>query len=249
VERAFLRAFAEPARHAKQGGESRAKGDFVILARSTAKGDDLSEALGLIELQGWSPSMVVLDAMEKAGNIRLLQAELNDLYGVCLKITGPLADVKAALQAGATLAGAMEVSYVCDLISSPAREGQTAFQACSERNPLIEQEVVHFVAIDNTKENAVNQQSDFAIGFIETQGFTAVIEAIDTACKAANVEVLGREKLGGGYITVMVKGDVAAVNAAVEAGKSRVEGLGKLIAAHVIPRPSQSILGLISPKA
>jgi microcompartment protein CcmL/EutN len=212
-------------------------------------GDYLSEALGLMEVQGWSPAMVVLDAMEKAGNIRLLQAELNDLYGVCLKITGPLADVKAALEAGATQAGVMEVSYVCDLISAPAMEGQGAFQAGRERNPLIEQEVVHFVVFDNTKENAVNQQSDFAIGFIETQGFTAVIEAIDTACKAANVEVLGREKLGGGYITVMVKGDVAAVNAAIEAGKSRVEGLGKLIAAHVIPRPSQSILGLIASKS
>ena len=50
----------------------------------------------------------------------------------------------------------------------------------------------------------------FALGLIETQGFTAVFEAIDTACKAANVEVIGREKLGGGYITVLIKGDVAA---------------------------------------
>ncbi|MDR3674336.1 MAG: BMC domain-containing protein [Acidobacteriota bacterium] len=99
-----------------------------------------------------------------------------------------------------------------------------------------------------TKENYVSQQVDFAIGFIETQGFTAVIEAIDTACKAANVEVLGREKLGGGYITVMIKGDVAAVNAAVEAGRAKVDGLGKLIAAHVIPRPSQSILSLLPAK-
>ena len=59
----------------------------------------------------------------------------------------------------------------------------------------------------------------FAIGMIETQGLTAVIEAIDTACKAGNVEVIGKEKLGGGYVTVLIKGDVAAVNAAVEAGK------------------------------
>jgi microcompartment protein CcmL/EutN len=85
----------------------------------------------------------------------------------------------------------------------------------------------------------------FAIGLIETQGFTAVMEAIDTACKAANVEVLGKEKLGGGYITVMIKGDVAAVKAAIEAGQQKVEGLGKLIAAHVIPRPSPAVLGLL----
>ena len=62
-----------------------------------------------------------------------------------------------------------------------------------------------------------------ALGFIETQGFTAVFEAIDSACKAANVEVIGKEKLGGGYITVVIKGDVAAVKAAVEAGTAKVE--------------------------
>ena len=87
-----------------------------------------------------------------------------------------------------------------------------------------------------------------ALGFIETQGFTAVFEAIDSACKAANVEVLGKEKLGGGYVTVVIKGDVAAVKAAVEAGVTKVNGLGKLIAGHVIARPSAAVLSLL-PKA
>jgi carbon dioxide concentrating mechanism protein CcmO len=84
-----------------------------------------------------------------------------------------------------------------------------------------------------------------ALGFIETQGFTAVFEAIDTACKAANVEVVGKEKLGGGYVAIVVKGDLAAVTAAIEAGRPRVEGLGKLIAAHVLARPSASVLSLL----
>jgi microcompartment protein CcmL/EutN len=60
--------------------------------------------------------------------------------------------------------------------------------------------------------------------------------------------VLGREKLGGGYVTVLIKGDVAAVKAAIDAGRAKVEGLGKLIAAHVIPRPSTAVLSLL-PKA
>ena len=94
----------------------------------------------------------------------------------------------------------------------------------------------------------MSEQAPFAIGMIETPGLTAVIEAIDTAVKAANVEVLGREKLGGGYITVLIKGDVAAVKAAIDAGRAKVEGLGKLIAAHVIPRPSTAVLSLL-PKA
>ena len=94
----------------------------------------------------------------------------------------------------------------------------------------------------------MSETSSFALGFIETQGFTAVFEAIDNACKAANVEVLGKEKLGGGYVTVIIKGDVAAVKAAIDAGQSKVEGLGKLIAAHVIARPSESVMALL-PKA
>jgi ethanolamine utilization protein EutM len=90
-----------------------------------------------------------------------------------------------------------------------------------------------------------SNEAPFAIGFIETQGFTAVFEAIDTACKTAGVEVIGKEKLGGGYVTVIIKGDVAAVNAAIDAGQAKVEGLGKLIAAHVIARPSAGVLSLL----
>ena len=93
----------------------------------------------------------------------------------------------------------------------------------------------------------MSEQMPFAIGMIETQGFTAVIEAIDTAAKAASVEVIGKEKLGGGFVTVLIKGDVAAVKAAVDAGKEKVEGLGKLIAAHVIARPSSAIMSLLPP--
>ncbi len=210
----------------------------------------MREALGLVEVRGWSPAMVVLDTMEKAGSVRLVQAELNDFYGVCMKMTGPLADVEAALQSAAATATALGVECVSNLIPAPESQTKGAYSAGPDFNPLIEQTTVHIPsAMRLTKENRVSQQSDFAIGFIETQGFTAVIEAIDTACKAANVEVLGREKLGGGYITVVVKGDVAAVNAAIEAGKAKVDGLGKLIAAHVIPRPSQSVLALLPSKA
>ena len=90
-----------------------------------------------------------------------------------------------------------------------------------------------------------NDDQIAALGFIETQGFTAVFDAIDTACKAAEVEVVGKEKLGGGFVTVIVKGDVAAVKTAVAAGSQKVEQLGKLIAAHVVTRPSASVLALL----
>jgi ethanolamine utilization protein EutM len=91
----------------------------------------------------------------------------------------------------------------------------------------------------------MNQETPMALGFIETQGFTAVFEAIDSACKAAGVEVVGKEKLGGGYVTVIIQGQLSAVTAAIETGKTKVEGLGKLIAAHVIARPSEAVLKLL----
>ena len=91
----------------------------------------------------------------------------------------------------------------------------------------------------------MNQETPMALGFIETQGFTAVFEAIDTACKAASVEVVGKEKLGGGYVTVIIQGQLSAVTSAIDTAKEKVDGLGKLIAAHVIARPSDSVLKLL----
>jgi microcompartment protein CcmL/EutN len=203
-------------------------------------------ALGLIVVKGFSPAMVVLDTIDKAADVMLLQVELNDLYGACIKIAGQTADVHAAVRAGKALADAMHVECVTDVINAPDPAAAAAYDASPEYSPLIEQDIVH-IPREQKLEQHVSEQAPFAIGMIETQGLTAVIEAIDTACKAGNVEILGREKLGGGYITVLIKGDVAAVKAAIDAGRAKIEaiGLGKLIAAHVIPRPSTQILSLL----
>ena len=184
--------------------------------------------------------MVVLDAMEKAAGVRVLQSELNDRPGVCLKLTGPLADVEAAAAAAEATAQAMHVAVVSHVIPYPAESGRAAYEAGAEVSPLIEQATVQF-----PEKNMDMKTQTFAVGLIETQGFTAVFEAIDTALKTAAVEVLAREKLGGGYITVLIKGDVAAVQAAIDAGKEKVGALGKLIAAHVIANPSAGVLGLL----
>ncbi len=205
----------------------------------------MPDALGLLEVTTWTASMAALDAAEKAGAIRVLQVEINDLYGACVKFTGSTSDVKAALAAGAAQAAAMNAACVTDLIPAPSPAARAAYDAKPEFSPLIEQPLVVFPTEVTSKESPVSEQAPFAIGMIETQGLTAVIEAIDTAVKAANVEILAREKLGGGYITVLIKGDVAAVQAAVDAGRAKVEGLGKLIAAHVIPRPSMAVLSLL----
>ena len=90
--------------------------------------------------------------------------------------------------------------------------------------------------IDNslTEVKVMTQQ---ALGMIETRGLVAAIEAADAMLKAANVELVGTEKIGSGLVSVMVRGDVGAVKAAVEAGSASSSRLGEIIATHVIPRP------------
>lgn len=80
-----------------------------------------------------------------------------------------------------------------------------------------------------------------ALGMIETRGFTAMVEASDAMVKAAKVELIGYEKTGGGYVTAIVRGDVAAVKAATEAGSRAAEKVGQLVSVHVIPRPHLNI--------
>jgi microcompartment protein CcmL/EutN len=190
--------------------------------------------------------MVIVDAMEKAARIRVLQLELNDQPGVCMKFTGPLGDIRAAVEAARLVAEEMQVPLVVDTIPAPSPQAALAYQALPDFSPLIEQPTVQIPrARAGDKENKMHEQAAFAVGLIETQGFTAVFEAIDTAVKTAAVDVLAREKLGGGFITVVIKGDVAAVRAAIDAGRAKVDGLGKLIAAHVIPSPSAAVLSLL----
>ena len=76
-----------------------------------------------------------------------------------------------------------------------------------------------------------------ALGMVETRGLVAAVEAADAMLKAANVTLVGTEKIGSGLVSVMVRGDVGAVKAAVESGASSAARLGELVATHVIPRP------------
>ena len=84
-----------------------------------------------------------------------------------------------------------------------------------------------------------------SIGLIETRGLTASIEAADAMLKAADVVLLGTEKIGSGLVTVMVTGEVGAVKAATEAGQEAASRIGELVAVHVIPRPHQDITRIL----
>jgi microcompartment protein CcmL/EutN len=80
-----------------------------------------------------------------------------------------------------------------------------------------------------------------ALGMVECRGLVSMVEASDAMVKAANVTVVGWEKIGSGYVTVLVRGDVAAVRAATDAGAAAARRVGELVAVHVIPRPHPSL--------
>ncbi len=87
-----------------------------------------------------------------------------------------------------------------------------------------------------------------ALGLVETRGLIGSIEAADAMVKAANVRLIGKEKIGGGFVTVMVRGDVGAVKAATDAGAAAAEKVGELVSVHVIPRPHSDVESIL-PKA
>ena len=84
-----------------------------------------------------------------------------------------------------------------------------------------------------------------ALGMIETRGLVGAIEAADAMVKAARVVLIGKEKIGGGFVTVMVRGDVGAVKAATDAGAAAAERVGELISVHVIPRPHEDVEAIL----
>jgi ethanolamine utilization protein EutM len=83
--------------------------------------------------------------------------------------------------------------------------------------------------------------SQIALGMIETRGLVASIEAADAMVKAARVTLIGKEKIGGGFVTVMVRGEVGAVKAATDAGAAAARRVGELVSVHVIPRPHEQV--------
>lgn len=209
-------------------------------------------ALGILEVFGLTPAMIALDVMEKAAEVKLVQWELNDWSGVVLKIDGDVSAVRSAIDAGHRIGDELKARPTSTVINSPDDRAWSALMSPNETSAVLQQGTVknpsYEVVGRKSEVIPVADQSSQALGFIETQGFVAVFEAIDSACKAANVEVIGKEKLGGGYITVVIRGDVAAVKAAIDAGTARAATLGKVIAGHVIARPSAGVLGLL-PKA
>ncbi len=121
--------------------------------------------------------------------------------------------------------------------AAPAAVAETAAAAPAVENTIANQKPEDSAPLKSEVKKMTNQ----ALGMIETRGLVAAIEAADAMLKAANVELVGTEKIGSGLVSVMVRGDVGAVKSAVEAGASSAERLGEVIATHVIPRPHDDV--------
>jgi len=87
-----------------------------------------------------------------------------------------------------------------------------------------------------------------ALGMVETKGLVGAVEAADAMVKAANVTLMGKEKIGSGLVTVMVRGDVGAVKASVDAGAAAAKRVGELFSVHVIPHPHEDVEGILPAK-
>ena len=116
---------------------------------------------------------------------------------------------------------------------APAKTGRRVRKTAQKAETTVQEQP--------TIQKEERRMSQEALGMVETRGLVASIEAADTMLKAANVVLVGTEKIGSGLVTVMVRGDVGAVKSAVESGAEAAGRLGELVATHVIPRPHNDV--------
>ena len=126
------------------------------------------------------------------------------------------------------------------VIASPAPE---VVEKVIEKKPVeeVKTEEPKKTTTKKSETKEIKTMVQQALGMVETRGLVAAIEAADAMLKAANVELVGTEKIGSGLVSVMVRGDVGAVKAAVESGTAAAQRLGEIIATHVIPRPHTDV--------
>lgn len=205
-------------------------------------------SLGFVEIPSLSLSAVVADRMATTANVELLGFEPVGNECVLIRIAGSNpSNVGEALEVAEREAMLLGVTAVTRRLSRPDPGIPALNAGRNSINPLYggrEQ----FLPTDHQPNlfQTMNHKSQ-AIGILETQGLTASLEAADAMLKAANVQLIGKEKIGAAYVTVIIQGDVAAVAAAIAAGKTAVGSLGKLIAAHVIARPHADLVALLPP--
>lgn len=199
--------------------------------------------LATIEVVGLAPALVIADEVVKAAAVRIVGIEADGGNQSLIKLVGSAGDCTRAIEVARGIAESMHGKIATALRLMFEDTEQVRFVESPQEFSGITDGNTHVLPKDHGNKG-VNMQ---AIGLLETQGLTGVIEGADAMLKAANVEIVGKEKIGGAHVTVFVRGDVAAVKAAIDAGKEAAARVGKVVAAHVIARPHEGLAKLLPP--
>ncbi len=203
-------------------------------------------SLGFIEAPFLSISAMLAQEAANAADVRILGFEATGNENVLVRLAGDVSQVRAALNAAESLAPKLGVeSITTGTIPRPADGFDPMIHFPNAQNPLYGGRDQLLPTDHPANPDPSDKMKPQAIGILETQGLTAILEATDAMLKAADVKLVGKEKIGAAYVTVVVAGDVAAVTAAIDAGKQAVGALGKVIAAHVIARPHAELVALL----
>jgi microcompartment protein CcmL/EutN len=201
-------------------------------------------ALGFIEVPFFSIAAVVADAVAKAAGVRILGFDTSGSEEIVIRTAGGVSEVAAALEAAEEQARKLGVKSLTTRLARPDPQYSELYSAPNAINPLYGGRD-QFLPTDFPNPDHAMKSESQALGILETQGLTAILEATDAMLKAADVTLVGKEKIGAAYVTIVVLCDVAAVTAAVAAGAAAAAPLGKVIASHVIARPHQELLALL----
>ncbi len=219
--------------------------------------------LATIEVFGLAPALVIADEICKAADVELVAAEGNAGQDTLVKFTGTAGDLRVAVQVAEEVARKLGARCVTALRLNFSESSKVPMVHAAQEFSGITDGYLHMLPDPKdprhkmwaeagggakkiaNKDKAPKGPNMQAIGMLETQGLTAVIEGSDAMLKAANVELIGKEKIGAAHVTIMIRGDVAAVKAAIEAGKAAAEKVGKVVAAHVIARPHEGLAKLL----
>ncbi|MCA9118139.1 MAG: BMC domain-containing protein [Planctomycetaceae bacterium] len=198
-----------------------------------------SQSLALLEVANLTPALFAVDCCLKAANVRLQGVESTDGADQCIRLIGSDAEVRQAGEQGLAAALRMGTEARLTILSAPLDETAAVADLPPVYSPLLG-------LYDHRKPGETGMAQTDAIGLLETQGLVAALHATDDMLKSSNVTLLGKEKIGAAYVTIVISGDVAAVQTAIATGKQTIERLGgTLIMADTIARPHAELAALL----
>lgn len=198
-------------------------------------------SLGLIETPFLSVTALACDAALNAAPVQLLGLEPIGTEVILSRFAGDPGALAVAFEIAEKRVKSLgSIVTASQILAAPSAELSLVGIGPQIINPLYGGREF----LSPSKSNSLQSMKSQAIGILETQGLTAILNAADAMFKAADVKLVSKEKIGAAYVTIIIRGDVAAVTAALEAGRHAVDGFGKLIASQVIARPHDDLLAL-----